>query len=70
MDEILHFVIAEHRTTLAPNLFKDIIKNVKEVIGEEELNKKVNDKFTRGKQQKNNLKDTCQVYLLGEEIPT
>lgn len=41
MDEILHFVIAEHRTKSAPNLFKDIIKNVIEVVGEKELDKTI-----------------------------
>ena len=39
MDEILHFVIAEHRKKVAPNLFKDIITSVSEQIGESELNK-------------------------------
>ncbi|QEN04909.1 hypothetical protein EW093_09380 [Thiospirochaeta perfilievii] len=39
MDEILHFVIAEHRVKAAPNLFKEIITDVTSVIGEKELDR-------------------------------
>lgn len=37
MDEILHFVIAEHRKTLVPSLFKDILLSLETSIGEKQL---------------------------------
>ena len=39
IDEILHFVIAEHRSKVAPTMFKDIIHYLNDKIGEKNLNK-------------------------------
>lgn len=39
IDEILHYIIAEHRKKTAPNLFKDILIDLEKTIGKDELNK-------------------------------
>ncbi|MGL1891011.1 MAG: alpha-amylase family glycosyl hydrolase [Spirochaetaceae bacterium] len=39
MDELLHFVIAEHRQNRAPDLFKNILTDLKTTIGIDQLDK-------------------------------
>lgn len=39
IDEVLHYIIAAHRSHRAPNMFKDILSSMKEDIGEEKLDK-------------------------------
>lgn len=39
IDEILHYIIAAHRSHSSPNMFKDILASMKEKIGDDNLHK-------------------------------